>query len=142
MSKQFNYNFEKYSAKDVGEFIEGLGYKIEFQKNIPCGGPGFVVVGMDLMVTLQDFDLIKKINKNLIYLYPRVYWKTMNKLYMDLYHAKESKDLKHIGEMQKKYDNYYTQVFVVFNKLKKNFAMKKDDNPKTIKDLDWLKSLK
>lgn len=141
MSKQFDYNFEKYSARDIREFLVNFGYKTDYLPNLPCGEPGFLALDLDLMVTLVDVELYKKKKSGNIYFYPRVYWIGIDKLYSERYYARESKDEKRIKEAEKKYKEYSEEKGKLFEQLKRKFALKKGEIPNSIKDYDWIKSL-
>lgn len=135
--KQFSYNFEKYSVKDIVKFIESLGHKIKYQPG-KAGEQqrGFLVEHSSLLIRFPFIDTILESNFHPGYSRTGdVLWQN----YDSIYYSKGSVER---GTYDERNDSLYHEHEVIFNKLKKKFAMKSGEQPKAIKDLDWLKSLK
>ncbi len=132
--RTFSYNFEQYSAKDIIDYIQQLGYETEFDSSNLNGK--FVIKGTNMYIRFPFIKELFETNFGLTYSstasvlwinYPG-YYCTPGVIKSNTYDKKDNKK--------------YKEHKSLFNKLKRKFAKKKGEIPKSIKDLDWIKSLK
>lgn len=138
-SRGFSYNYEKYSSKDLNNFVEDLGYKVKYQKGIAgVQERGFVVNGTGIIIRFPDIHYVKKLNFDpALKLLGDVKFETYNEIY---YPHKEEYLLTHHNYGPRN-DGLFKQHEKLFNQLKRKFKMDKSEQPRAIKDEKWLKNL-
>lgn len=61
----FRYNCEKFSVKDIVEFVESQGCKTEYYNEQDRGGTyGSRIVGMNIDIRMPELEYIKHIKTN------------------------------------------------------------------------------
>jgi|SRR3989339_1019954 len=138
-SRIFSYNFERYSAKDLVEFVEELGYKTRYQKGIAgVQERGFIIKETGIIIRFPDINYIKKLNFSpAVKLFGDVKFET----YSDIYYPRKQEYIKTHHNFGSRDDQLFKKHEKLYNSLKRKFQMKKDEIPKAIKDEEWLKKL-
>jgi hypothetical protein len=153
MSKIFSYNFEKYSPKDIIQFLNHEGFDVVYQDLLPgYREGGFIVKGCPIIVR---YPYLKNIENPIFFelhsLAGDVKWENRKERYglIDLKEIginsskelKEHKERYHLSEQDFFKPVEYKNHDKLFSKLKKKFQMKKGERAQLIKDLDWLQKI-
>lgn len=122
--KQFSYNFETYSAKDIVEFLCENGFGVLFQKR------RFIVERIPLLsIRLPFIDMLLETDFTpALRLTGDVLWENKS----DYYYTRDN-TLRHPDE--------FRSHERLFNQLKRKFAMKLNEYPHAIKDLAWIRGI-
>ncbi|NQU77450.1 hypothetical protein HQ544_02015 [Candidatus Falkowbacteria bacterium] len=138
----FQYNCETYSIKDIVNFVEEKGFKVEFYDRSDKGASrGFMVVDNNIELRLPNLELFKDESAWNSHGAPCIYWRPLNETYSDLYHAKQAGDKEKIARLQKEYDEYHERAMKLYQQLKRRFKIEKGKVPQAIKDEDYIKEL-
>jgi len=148
----FTYDCEKYSIKDIDNFISQKGYKVDF---FPEDYNKYKVVHLNLIINLPDPERLKNAELWKRHGPPSIHWQPFNELYSQRNRAIESGDPQRIKEATAAYDAWHKEASKLYNQLKRKFgikgiktlydveeAIKKGEYPMSIKDLDYIEELR
>jgi len=141
-SSLYRYDCENFSFKDIVKFVEFQGYEVSPYDNRYNGGcSGFEINDLFISIRLPNPDDLKDIRIWRSSGPPEIFWQTMNKFYRDRSSARESGDKEKIKKAEKEYEEYHKKAKKLYNQLKRRFAIKKGEFPKSIKDLNDIKKI-
>ncbi len=133
MGRLIDYNFEKYSAKDMVQSVEEWGYKAHFKPGVyGKQEEGFWVEGVPMNIRLPDIADLEKFEKGGA-MVPTIRWET----YDDMYYVPDHME-KGNHERNKELLAEHEKLFM---KLKRKFGKKSGENPKKVKDKEWILEL-
>lgn len=129
--KQFSYNFETCSVKDIIEFLHQKGFSVLYETD-----KSFYIKEIPTLHIRPPF--IKRILESnfcdLFALTGDVYWSNYDDYYYEPESLKQPTHKKRIDVL--KADER------VFNMLRRKFSAKIDIKPKAIKDVDWILAIR
>lgn len=132
--KLFSYNFEKASAKDIIEFVQALGHRVDYLE-----AQGFRIENSGIYVRLPNLNLIFSSNFDLS---ASKSGSVLFEMYDAAYYPQKEECMKKMPpSFGQRNEDLLKQHEKLFNQLKKRFQMRKDEMPKAVKDLEWIKKI-
>jgi len=134
--KLFSYNFAKFSAKDIVEFVQDIGYTVTYHPGKPGKEErGFYINGTAIIIRPPDVQELLSSSFHSAYKFTAsVLWKN----YSDMYYLSGIVSGK---ATCRKNETLYKEHEMLFMRLKRKFKMSKEEDPKAIKNLEFLQSL-
>lgn len=136
--RRFSYNYERYSAKDIVQFLEHtLSFQTAYYNKEKRGmGHGFTITGTPIDIRIPDVAYIEELRFDPMVKYlGDVHWNTFDHMYYSeesiKKHTYDEKDMHKFKEHEK-----------IFNSLKRKFQMRPEEQPRAVKDRDWILKLK
>lgn len=128
--KQFSYNFEYTSARDIVDIVKKNGLQVEY-----LGIQGFHILNSGIDIRHPFLSVQNNLSMH------RYSGSVLFKMYDEIYYPQKNKFLEIDHTFGPRNDQLFAQHDKLFNQLKRKFQMGKDEISKAIKDMEWIKNL-